>query len=105
MTRSAGQPDDTARMAYCTFWDWKDDPPYDEISSRINSLLQRGAKEIHLYDADPGSGDTHEVVIAARKLSPRERLAVWSFFSEDDSAWPADGSGYDWKKDPEPRRS
>jgi hypothetical protein len=83
---------------YCTFWDWKEDPPFDEIEARVNALLERGATR--LYFATPNCGrDDYCLVISDIPVKDDEAETKW----EDWFGNLPDDDAYDWTEwnDPE----
>lgn len=60
-----------------TFWDWKQDPPWEEYSEAATRLVAAGAREIHFTEPDTG-GDTYAVVVAPLRLSRAEAAYLWS---------------------------
>lgn len=60
-----------------TFWDWKQDPPWEEYSEAATRLLAAGVREIHFTEPDTG-GDTYAVVVAPLRLSRAEAEDLWN---------------------------
>ena len=81
---------------YCTFWDWKSEPPFDEIQARINSLLERGATGIYLVEANCGRDD-YCLVISDQPLTDEEAEQRW----DDWFGSLPDEEPYDWSFDDE----
>ena len=75
--RTANLPLYTVAMrCFGTCWDFKDDPPLDEIEERINWLLAHGANEIGLLQAD--GGDTFCLLISDKRVVPRAIIEeIW----------------------------
>ena len=59
-------------------WDWKQDPPFEEIESCINDLLHRGATQICLADSAEGT-DSYRLVISDRMLTQAELSVAWRY--------------------------
>jgi hypothetical protein len=60
-----------------TCWDFKDDPPIDEIEERINWLLAHDANEIGLLEAD--GGDTFWLLISDKRDVPQAIIEqIWN---------------------------
>jgi hypothetical protein len=94
------EPEGATMPYFCTFWDWKDDPPFDEIEARLNALITRGATSVHL--AAPSCGrDDHCLVISDTPLTEAQAEARWD---EWFGRVILDGPSYFWSAsaDPEP---
>jgi hypothetical protein len=94
-----------AKCGYPVWYKWRDTPPWEEMSARINSLLRRGATSIHILSAGSAMDTDYEMVIVDGELNYSEAcdafsawLEIWGREVDEDS------DGYDWKTQLEPFR-